>query len=127
MLSFKTLTTTLLLLSALVIAHPNPGHDDSDSWKGKKCPTCDPISGQNKCDITTSCISTGTDFHCACRAGYKASKHDNSHKQFRLPFKNYEFLVFVPENTPCDVLCDDALLPPPQLCSEVRFRDQCPA
>nr|KMM69660.1 hypothetical protein CPAG_05974 [Coccidioides posadasii RMSCC 3488] len=89
------------------------------------CPTCNPISGQNNCHPTTSCISTGKHFHCACRAGYKAFEGDDS-RQFRLPFKNYEFLVFTHENTECNVLCDEYTQPPPALCSEVPLRKQCP-
>lgn len=91
-----------------------------------KCGTCNPISGQNSCDITTSCINTGSTFHCACRAGYKASPNNFDIKQqFRLPMPNYEFLVFVPERTACDMLCDDPFAPPSELCSEVHLFKKC--
>ncbi|CAI7577842.1 unnamed protein product [Penicillium pancosmium] len=78
------------------------------------------------CDITTSCINTGSTFHCACRAGYKASKNNNDiHSQFRLPMPNYEFLVFVPENTKCNTLCDNPYSAPGDLCKEVHLYNQC--
>ena len=118
MQNLKTLTAVLLLalLSLLVTANTIP----------PTCKTCNPISGQNHCDVTTSCINTGTRFHCACRAGYKASTdNDDITKQFRLPMKNYEFLVFTPESTECNTLCNEWFLPPPHLCSEVPLRTQC--
>lgn len=92
------------------------------------CGTCNPVSGKNRCDVSTSCINTGTSFHCACRAGYKASPNNNNvNKQFRLPMPNYEFLVFVPENTPCNTLCSNPMAPPSGLCNEVPLYNQCPA
>ncbi|KLJ10675.1 hypothetical protein EMPG_13949 [Blastomyces silverae] len=101
-------------------------HDKHD--KAPVCGTCNPISGKNHCDPTTSCINTGKRFHCACRAGYKAS-HDNKdiHKQFRLPFKNFEFLVFTPEKTECKILCDNNMKPANELCHEVPLRKDCKA
>ncbi|KAF9885663.1 hypothetical protein FE257_012645 [Aspergillus nanangensis] len=92
------------------------------------CGTCNPISGQNSCDITTSCINTGTRFHCACRAGYKASRQNNNvQKQFRLNMPNYGFLVFTPENTECNTLCDNWNSAAPQdLCKEVPTQKYCP-
>ncbi|PLB48073.1 adhesin [Aspergillus steynii IBT 23096] len=91
------------------------------------CGTCNPISGQNSCDITTSCINTGTRFHCACRAGYKASRNNNDiRKQFRLNVPNYQFLVFTPESTECNTLCDNHNGAGPNLCAEVPIRNQCP-
>ncbi|KAL2872434.1 putative adhesin [Aspergillus lucknowensis] len=113
-----TLITTLLFASAsLVTANPHPP---------PKCGTCNPISGENGCDITTSCINTGTRFHCACRAGYKASKrnHDIT-KQFRLAKPGYEFLVFTPEYTECNTLCDNPYGAGPDLCAEVPLYDKC--
>jgi hypothetical protein len=114
----KSLTTILLLtlFSLLVTATVAP-----------TCGTCNPVSGQNHCDPTTSCINTGTRFHCACRAGYKASTNNKDiTKQFRLPMKNYEFLVFTPEFTQCNTLCNEWFLPPPNLCNEVPLYKQCP-
>lgn len=108
--------TILLTAATLALANPTP----------PKCGTCNPLSGQNSCDITTSCINTGTTFHCACRAGYKASKNNwNIHQQFRLPMPNYEFLVFVPENTVCDTLCDDPYAAASDLCKEVHLFQKC--
>ncbi|KAI9036715.1 putative adhesin [Aspergillus affinis] len=90
------------------------------------CGTCNPVSGQNSCDITTSCINTGTRFHCACRAGYKASTDNNNiHKQFRLNVPNYQFLVFTPESTECNTLCNNHNGAGPNLCAEVPIRNQC--
>lgn len=112
-----SLITLLVTLTTLAFAKPAPP---------PKCGTCNPISGQNSCDITTSCINTGTTFHCACRAGYKASKRNNDvTSQFRLPMPNYEFLVFVPENTKCNTLCDNPYAAPGDLCKEVRSYDKC--
>ncbi|KAJ4232955.1 hypothetical protein NW757_013740 [Fusarium falciforme] len=92
-----------------------------------QCGTCNPISDLNKCDISTSCISTGTKFHCACRAGFKAAAGDaDVSKHFRLPWDNYRHLVFVPENTPCNTLCDNPHGFSPQLCAEVKKQDMCP-
>ncbi|RAH67481.1 putative adhesin [Aspergillus aculeatinus CBS 121060] len=91
------------------------------------CGTCNPLSGQNNCDVTTSCINTGTRFHCACRAGYKASPANTDvTKQFRLPFPNFQFLVFVPEFTQCNTLCDNPYGASPQLCAEVPVQSSCP-
>jgi hypothetical protein len=117
--SLKAITALLLLTlsSFLVTATPPPP---------PTCGTCNPVSGENHCDVTTSCINTGTRFHCACRAGYKASTNNNDiTKQFRLPMKNYEFLVFTPESTECNTLCNEWFLPPPKLCSEVPLYDKC--
>ncbi|KAJ5473897.1 hypothetical protein N7475_003463 [Penicillium sp. IBT 31633x] len=83
-------------------------------------------ASMNSCDITTSCINTGHTFHCACRAGYKAShRNQDLNSQFRLPMPNYEFLVFVPENTACNTLCDDPFAAPSGLCKEVKLQDKC--
>ncbi|KAJ5666978.1 hypothetical protein N7462_011387 [Penicillium macrosclerotiorum] len=107
--------TVLLTAASLALANPAP-----------KCGTCNPLSGQNSCDITTSCINTGSTFHCACRAGYKASKNNNNIKQqFRLPMPNYEFLVFVPENTVCNTLCDNPYAAPADICREVHLYERC--
>ncbi|KAE8148041.1 putative adhesin [Aspergillus avenaceus] len=112
----QTILTTALL-TTLATATPKP----------PTCGTCNPISGQNNCDITTSCINTGTRFHCACRAGYKASKNNNDiTKQFRLNVPGYSFLVFVPENTACNTLCDNQFGAGPNLCAEVPLQAQCP-
>ena len=107
---------TLLTATTLALATPTP----------PKCGTCNPLSGQNSCDVTTSCINTGSTFHCACRAGYKASQANNDvHQQFRLPMPNYQFLVFVPEKTVCDTLCDDPYSAPADLCKEVHLYNKC--
>lgn len=91
--------------------------------------TCDPLAGQTKCDITTSCLNAGqpNQYVCACRAGYKATSNNwDIMEQFRLSLPGYEFLVFVPEETPCSILCDNHLGPPSELCSEVPALDKCP-
>ncbi|KAI9775362.1 MAG: hypothetical protein M1839_001278 [Geoglossum umbratile] len=89
------------------------------------CGTCSPIT--RGCHITTSCIDTGAKFHCACRAGFKAAAADNDvSKHFRLPWDNYKHLVFVPENTPCDTLCNNPHGFSPELCAEVKMQDMCP-
>ncbi|OOF96526.1 hypothetical protein ASPCADRAFT_206702, partial [Aspergillus carbonarius ITEM 5010] len=86
------LSFSLLLLTTPATANPTPA----------TCGTCNPLSGENYCDVTTSCINTGTRFHCACRAGYKASLNNyDITKQFRLNVPGYQFLVFTPEYTQC--------------------------
>jgi hypothetical protein len=120
MLSAKVLAP-LLLLTGLVAAAPKPLSPPLT------CRSCNPLSGQNECHPTTSCISTGKVFHCACRAGYKvAAANDDMAKHFRLPFKNYEFLVFSDPGDECNTLCDKWYLPPPYLCSEVKLQKTCP-
>nr|AAA33384.1 yps-3 [Histoplasma capsulatum] len=135
MLNIKSISTLLLLASSslLVAARPGEYPTDKDPIDKKPkpkpapfCGTCNPISGKNHCDITTSCINTGKRFHCACRAGFKASKDNyDIYKQFRLPFKNFEFLVFTPEYTECDILCDDNTKPANELCQEVPLYKHC--
>ena len=126
MLSIRAIASLLLLTastSLLATALPNPGHPEYPV-----CGTCNPISGQNHCDITTSCIDTGGEFHCACRAGYKASKDNKDvSEQFRLNFPHYEFLVFTPENTVCNTLCKNHYGAGPDLCAEVPIYDECTA
>lgn len=108
----------LLLAAAATLAMGTP--------TAPRCGTCNPLSGQNSCDITTSCINTGSTFHCACRAGYKACANNwDVHTQFRLPMPNYEFLVFVPENTVCDLPCDNPTAAPSNLCKEVPLYQNC--
>ncbi|KAK2782284.1 hypothetical protein FQN52_007004 [Onygenales sp. PD_12] len=131
MLNIKTLTTLLLLAtsSVLVAGRPyaeNDPHIPPVNLPHPVCGTCNPLSGENYCDVTTSCINTGKRFHCACRAGYKATKDDHDiKKQFRLPFKNFEFLVFTPEHTECNVLCHDNTQPANKLCQEVPLMEHC--
>lgn len=118
----KTLTLLITTLLAASTAVAVPAHSPPPT-----CGTCNPLSGQNHCDITTSCINTGTRFHCACRAGYKASPHNKDiTKQFRLKMPNYEFLVFTPESTSCNTLCDNPYGFGPDLCKEVPIYERCP-
>ncbi|KAK2755506.1 hypothetical protein FQN54_006446 [Arachnomyces sp. PD_36] len=125
MLSIRTITSLLLVASTSLMATALPSGEQVNH---QVCGTCNPISGQNNCDITTSCINTGKEFHCACRAGYKASKDNNDiTKQFRLNFPHYEFLVFTPEHTVCDTLCDNHDGAGPDLCAEVPIYDKCTA
>ncbi|RAL03405.1 putative adhesin [Aspergillus ibericus CBS 121593] len=123
-----TLFPLLLLLSTTTTATPTPSNPtpSTSTPSTSTCGTCNPLSGENHCDITTSCINTGTRFHCACRAGYKASPNnwDNT-KQFRLNVPGYQFLVFTPEYTQCDTLCDNPYGASAQLCSEVRLWEGC--
>ncbi|EEH40131.2 hypothetical protein PAAG_08980 [Paracoccidioides lutzii Pb01] len=132
MLNIKVISTMLLITTSSLLATAHPAADFSDGYSPKEhypnalvCPTCNPVSGKNFCDITTSCINMGYSFHCACRAGYKATKYDDPYgkKQFRLPFKHYEFLVFTPEKTECNTLCNDPTASADKLCSEVPLLD----
>ncbi|KAL5365112.1 hypothetical protein BJX96DRAFT_158548 [Aspergillus floccosus] len=116
--------STLAVIASLLVATSSVA---LASPAAPYCGTCNPLSGQNNCDITTSCINTGSRFHCACRAGYKASKDNtNVNKQFRLNVPGYQFLVFTPENTVCDTLCDNPYGASPQLCAEVPIQKTCP-
>ncbi|KAH8698308.1 hypothetical protein BGW36DRAFT_426020 [Talaromyces proteolyticus] len=122
MKSFSALTLFLStsILTSLASATPIAAPGNGDGQPAPVCGTCNPISGQNSCDPTTSCINTGTNFHCACRAGYKASNdNDNFNQQFRLQMPNYEFLVFTPQNVVCDTLCDNPYGGVGTLCTEV--------
>ncbi|KAL3475808.1 hypothetical protein BJX99DRAFT_259066 [Aspergillus californicus] len=117
MKSLTFLTTLFLTSTSLASAKPTPA---------PTCGTCNPISGVNGCDVTTSCINTGARFHCACRAGYKASKKNNDiTKQFRLAMPDYEFLVFTPEYTTCNTLCDNPYGASADLCNEVPIYNKC--
>lgn len=103
-----------------------------DASRVPACGTCNPTAGLNKCDITTSCITTGpgtgptVNHYCACRAGFKATTATDPSKQFRLAMPGQEYRVFVPENTPCDTLCDYPHGFSPLLCAEVDLQNSCP-
>ncbi|RAL11660.1 putative adhesin [Aspergillus homomorphus CBS 101889] len=121
-------TSSILILATSSLALlATAGPTGTNPPTAPTCGTCNPLSGQNNCDVTTSCINTGTRFHCACRAGYKASKNNNDiTKQFRLNMPNFHFLVFTPEFTKCDTLCDNPFGASPQLCAEVPIQNACP-
>ena len=127
----KTLTTTTAIFLTLLTLSPTSASPTNPPPKdpAPTCGTCNPLSGSNNCDITTSCINTGEHFHCACRAGYKASadqEGENDHPtQFRLQMPHYEFLVFVPENTACGTLCEDPFAGPAEVCREVPVFEGC--
>ena len=91
------------------------------------CTTCDPNPFNNKCTITTSCISflnTGRDY-CACRAGYRANGLEpTSPLQFRLEFPGQEYRVFVAPGVDCDQLCTNPH-PGPDSCQEVPVNPKC--
>ncbi|KAF1848045.1 uncharacterized protein K460DRAFT_67370 [Cucurbitaria berberidis CBS 394.84] len=85
------------------------------------CPkTCDPFHpDQNKCDITTSCATTGgSKYYCACRAGYSAGAWNakDFSKQFHVDGQPY---VYVAPGVACDKVCTD------QTCSDVLTRPAC--
>ena len=126
--AFKSITfLALLAFSALSTAKPSLFNRDVPP----QCATCNPTSGLNQCDITTSCITTGQNDYCACRAGFKAvtSYTDDLNIQFRLNGGDFANRVYVPPNTPCDVLCDDPFAGPGPngLCSEVPLAYTCVA
>jgi len=108
---------SLLALSGLTAASP------SLFERRAVCATCKPIAGQNLCDPSTSCITTGSNSYCACRAGYKAANNVplDPNIQFRLTGADFENRVFVPTGVACDTLCDNPYAGPgPEgLCSEV--------
>jgi len=91
------------------------------------CEECNPISGLNRCDITTSCIWTLPDRrnYCACRAGYRADGLDpTDQRQFRLEFPGQTYRVFVAPGVVCNTLCTTPF-PGPDSCREVPVRTDC--
>jgi len=83
----------------------------------KQCNPFDPA--QNKCDITTSCTTTGKDkYYCACRAGFRTSAWNPKDftKQFKFAAQPY---VYVAPGEVCDQVCSD------QTCTEVMMRPAC--
>ncbi|KAL7267933.1 hypothetical protein RUND412_009463 [Rhizina undulata] len=100
---------------------------NADAGWQPACEQCNPNPNFNKCDITTSCISTTPtgQLHCACRAGYKAACSDTDTScQYRMLFVGQEYRVFVKPGVPCDTLCDNYELGP-ESCSEVSIRADC--
>ncbi|KAF8471759.1 hypothetical protein BDZ91DRAFT_473579 [Kalaharituber pfeilii] len=98
---------------------------------GNKCEQCDPNPMKNRCDITTSCISThpGGPTMCACRAGYKANPGYDSADlaQWRLPMAGLETRVFVKPGIICNELCQDWATGGKDgvLCGEVSVKNDC--
>ncbi|KAL7275681.1 hypothetical protein RUND412_001368 [Rhizina undulata] len=91
------------------------------------CATCLVNPTANSCDITTSCIQTQPNgqYHCACRAGYKAAAKDtDSSTHWRTLFAGQEYRVFVKPGTKCDTLCNQWALGP-YSCNEVTVRAEC--
>ncbi|KAF2672578.1 hypothetical protein BT63DRAFT_450604 [Microthyrium microscopicum] len=107
----------LSILSTLTLATATPF---SSFVERATCPIaqCFPFPEQNKCDITTSCTSTGAIHsggttapdYCACRAGYKADPAvyppSDGSVQMRLVWPGQEGRVFVKPGVPCNTLCD---------------------
>lgn len=97
----------------------------------KKCMVCNPSPLENKCDITTSCISTkpGGQNMCACRAGYKANPgYDASQlAEWRIPFEGQETRVFVKPGIICNELCENWASGGKNgvLCGEVPVKNDC--
>jgi hypothetical protein len=121
--STTTATQTTFVTSVMTSSSPyrtgSPGYtgDTLDSICPKTCNPFDPLA--NKCDITSSCTTTGNGrYYCACRAGFKASAWNakDFSKQFKIPSQPY---VYGAENMVCDKVCDDIY------CSEVLARPQC--
>ncbi|KAH7079606.1 hypothetical protein FB567DRAFT_582327 [Paraphoma chrysanthemicola] len=83
----------------------------------KQCNPFDPAA--NKCDITSSCTTTGKGkYYCACRAGFRASAWNEKDfsKQFKFAGQPY---VYTAEGVVCDKVCKD------QTCTEVLSRPLC--
>lgn len=98
------------------------GSDYTDSGSlDTVCPKqCNPFNpALNKCDITTSCTTSGSGkYYCACRSGYRASAWNE--KDFSKQFKfNGQPYVYGIQGMVCDQLCSD------QTCTEVLLRPQC--
>jgi hypothetical protein len=121
--STTTATQTTFVTSVMTSSSPYQtgtlGYtgDTLDSICPKTCNPFDPFA--NKCDITSSCTTTGNGkYYCACRAGFRASAWNakDFSKQFKIPSQPY---VYGAENMVCDKVCDDIY------CSEVLARPQC--
>lgn len=121
------LLTAVSALIALSTANPLQVRSASPAGGPQNPPTCgvcNPISGLNRCDVSTSCINTGSSFHCACRAGFKATTDPaNTWDQFRIKLPSYESLVFVSEKVACNTPCDDPTAAPSYLCQEVKVQE----
>lgn len=121
-ITFQSILMSLTVLAAIAKAAP-------ESPPYEPCPECVPFPGQNKCDITTSCIGVqdyGAPYYCACRHGYRASdsySYDPS-IEFRLNWPGQEGRVFVEPGTACDKLCDDWQLGKDG-CKDVPIRYEC--
>jgi hypothetical protein len=105
-------------------AYSSESADDKD-WTGETlatvCPKqCNPFDpAANKCDITSSCTTTGKGkYYCACRAGYRASAWNakDFSKQFKFEGQPY---VYTAEGVVCDKVCSD------QTCTDVLSRPLC--
>ncbi|KAF8453055.1 hypothetical protein BGX38DRAFT_1141855 [Terfezia claveryi] len=96
-----------------------------------KCTVCNPSPLENKCDITTSCITTqpGGQTMCACRAGYKANPGFDASQlaEWRLPFGGQETRVFVKPGIICNELCENWASGGKNgvLCGEVPIKKDC--
>ena len=89
-----------------------------------QCAVCDPNPLNNKCTVTTSCITApdNKNHYCACRAGYRADGlQPTDAKQFRLAWPGQEYRVFVAPGVECNTLCN-AWWAGPDSCSEVPVR-----
>jgi len=92
------------------------------------CLTCNPTSGLNKCDISTSCITTfpSGKHYCACRAGFKANAPDSQIAiHYRLNFPGQEYRVFVAPGVECNTLCNNPFGAPQDICTEIQVVAQC--
>ena len=109
---------------------PDSNCDATCHWKKTPptCPqTCDPNPFNNRCTITTSCISylDTEKNYCACRAGYRANGLATTDpRQFRLHFPGQDYRVFVAPGIECDQLCDTPH-PGPDSCKEVPVQKSC--
>lgn len=97
----------------------------------KKCTVCNPSPLENKCDITTSCITThpSGQYMCACRAGYKANPGYDAAElaEWRVPFEGQETRVFVKPGIICNELCENWASGGKDgvLCGEVPVKKDC--
>jgi hypothetical protein len=83
----------------------------------KTCTASNPAT--NKCDITSSCTTTGgANTYCACRAGFRPSEWNakDISKMFKVSTQPY---VYIAEGVVCDMVCSDLT------CSEVLVRPAC--
>ncbi|KAF2503310.1 hypothetical protein BU16DRAFT_36263 [Lophium mytilinum] len=90
------------------------------------CPaTCNPASGKNFCDVSTSCIGiTGGKYMCACVAGFRAS--DTSPTDFKVQVRVDGFpWVLVKPGQKCSQLCTKQSAP--DWCGEVPIDNKCKA
>ncbi|KAF2816810.1 uncharacterized protein BDZ99DRAFT_2182 [Mytilinidion resinicola] len=90
------------------------------------CPaTCDPTSGKNFCDVSTSCIGiSGSKYLCACAAGFRASDTSPTDSIVQVRVDGFPWVLIKPGQK-CSQLCTKQSAP--DWCGEVPVDNKCKA